>query len=63
MLAFSLLFGPLAQTFSAAEDPVYTTLRSIDLGTFNEYRYRITEQFFALREKYQIDQTLDKDII
>jgi len=37
-------------TVSAQEEPVYTTLRNIDLGTFNEYRYRLTEQFFILRE-------------
>lgn len=63
MLTFSLVIGPIAQTFSASEDPVYTTLRSIDLWTFNEYRYRITEQFFLLRESYQIDGTLNKGII
>jgi PKD repeat protein len=62
-LAFSLIIGPIAHTFSAEEDPVYTTLRSIDLWTFNEYRYRITEQFFALRENQQIEGLLDKNII
>lgn len=38
---------------------MYTTLRSIDLGTFNEYRYKITEQFFALREYYEINEELN----
>jgi hypothetical protein len=32
------------------DEPIYTTLRTIDLGTFNEYRYKITEKFFSLRE-------------
>jgi len=41
-----------------AEDPVYTTLRSIDLGTFNEYRYRMTEQFFFLREYYEVENDM-----
>lgn len=63
LLTFFLLVGPVAHTFSAQDDPVYTTLRSIDLWTFNEYRYRITEQFFALRENQQIDGTLNTDII
>jgi PKD repeat protein len=63
LLAFSLMFGPVAHTFSAEDSPVYTTLRSIDLWTFNEYRYRITEQFFALRESHQIDGILSIDII
>jgi hypothetical protein len=37
-------------------------LREIDKGTFNEYRYKITEKYFSLREKFNIDGTIDKDI-
>lgn len=44
---------------SSSEDPVYTTLRTIDLGTFNEYRYKITEQFFVLREYFEVNDELD----
>lgn len=43
---------------NADEDQVYTTLRSIDLGTFNEYRYRMTEQFFFLREYYEVENEM-----
>jgi len=44
------------------EAPSYTTLREIDKGTFNEYRYRITEKYFSLREKFNIEGTIDKTI-
>lgn len=59
-----MLITPIS-AFSAVSDdePVYTTLRSIDLGTFNEYRYRLTEQFFILREWFTIDNSLDVDTI
>lgn len=50
-------------TTHAEDDPVYTTLRSIDLWTFNEYRYRLTEQFFILREWFTINNVLDVDTI
>ncbi len=42
-----------------SDDLIYTTLRTIDLGTFNEYRYRITEQFFILREDFEVYGTLN----
>ncbi len=45
------------------DEPSYTKLRQIDLGTFNEYRYKLTEQYFALRQKYSIDGTISKDIV
>jgi hypothetical protein len=37
-------------------------LRGIDKGTFNEYRYRITEKYFSLKENFNIEGTIDKDI-
>lgn len=46
-------------SYSATQtDLSYTTLRTIDTGTFNEYRYKITEQFFNLRDRWQIDGEL-----
>jgi hypothetical protein len=51
LLLITVLLAPLSLVHvSAEEEPVYTTLRNIDLGTFNEFRYRLTEQFFILRE-------------
>ena len=50
----SLLF---AQWVAFAEDEDefnYTTLTTVDLNTFNEYRYRMTEEFFELRSYYEI---------
>jgi len=59
-----LLFLQFPLTFAATDtqqtDIGYTVLRNIDIGTFNEYRYRITEKFFVLRDKYEINNTLDK---
>ncbi len=66
LLFFALLaMLPLheASAASSKDEPIYTTLRSIDLGTFNEFRYRITEQFFILRENYQVNNALDVDVI
>lgn len=63
-LLIVMVFSPLyVLRVDANTAPVYTTLRSIDLGTFNEYRYRLTEQFFALREWYEINNSLDTNII
>jgi len=59
-----VLLAPVSLLSVSAEDePVYTTLRNIDLGTFNEYRYRLTEQFFLLREWFTINNALDVDVI
>lgn len=44
---------------SQGDAPEYTTLRSIDVGTFNEYRYKLTEQFFKLREYFEVYDQLN----
>ncbi len=55
------------QTFSADEwtnsEPTYIKLRPVDINTFNEYRYKITEQYFNLREKFNIDGVLDRKVL
>ena len=48
--------------FSADDYPGFTRLTTVDLNTFNEYRYRITEQFFELRSKFEIEGSVDKNI-
>jgi len=58
------LGNPIAlYSASSGEDPVYTTLRSIDLGTYNEYRYKITEKFFDLREHFEVNRSMDITIL
>ena len=57
--AFMMISSPIHVHSAASEPEVYTTLRSIDLGTFNEYRYRMTEQFFALREYFEVENEMD----
>lgn len=60
ILILSQIF-PLSQLFAANEtEPDYTVLRSIDVGTFNEYRYKITEKFFLLRDRFQLNNSLEK---
>lgn len=50
-----------ANTSSSA--PIYTTLRSIDLRTYNEYRYKMTEQFFHLKKYFEVEQEMSVDIL
>ncbi|NUJ98108.1 PKD domain-containing protein [Candidatus Gracilibacteria bacterium] len=64
LLISASLLGNGGIIFAAKDDevPSYTTLREIDKGTFNEYRYRITEKYFSLKENFNIEGTIDKDI-
>ena len=56
------IFSLLNISYVEAEDEeLYTTLRSIDIWTFNEYRYRITEQFFILRDNFDINWNIWKN--
>ena len=62
-LILSLFLVPTPNiAFSAEDDTGFTKLTTVDLNTFNEYRYRITEQFFELRSKFEIEGSVDKDI-
>jgi len=61
LLLIALSFGSIQATVYAEDDVSnYTTLREIDKETFNEYRYRITEQFFELRDTFNVEGTIDK---
>ncbi|MDD4151215.1 MAG: PKD domain-containing protein, partial [Candidatus Gracilibacteria bacterium] len=37
----------------------YTSLREVDKGTFNEYRYKLTQQFLNIKQKFDVDGKLD----
>lgn len=66
ILSISLVFSavnPAQAATSNKDTPVYTTLRSIDLGTFNEYRYKITEKFFTLKEHFEIHETMSLPVL
>ena len=45
--------------FAANEEPVYTQFRVVDVSTFNEFRYKMTDEFFNLRNKYELDWKID----
>ena len=54
-----LTIANFSYSYAAENEPVYTQLRIVDTDTFNEYRYKITDEFFNLRNKYEIDWTID----
>jgi len=54
-----LLSAPITVGAASDDEPIYTTLRTIDLGTFNEYRYKITEKFFSLREWVEVNGVMN----
>ena len=56
----AISYGNSNASGSASQDSSYTTLRNIDLGTYNEYRYRLTEQFFAMREYFEVNKKLER---
>ncbi|MCP4523723.1 MAG: PKD domain-containing protein, partial [Candidatus Gracilibacteria bacterium] len=60
ILAILFLLVGNTQVFAANtslsddSNEVLTTLRVVDIGTFNEYKYRLTEQFFILRQDIDV---------
>ncbi|MDD3793493.1 MAG: PKD domain-containing protein [Candidatus Gracilibacteria bacterium] len=40
----------------------YTTLGVVDFKTFNEYRYKITDQYLDLRNKFEVEGKIDQYI-
>lgn len=62
-LLFVSLMAMVPVPVSADEDlDGYTKLTVVDLNTFNEYRYRLTERFFALRNTFDVDRVIDTKI-
>ncbi|MBW7954443.1 PKD domain-containing protein [Candidatus Gracilibacteria bacterium] len=59
-LILSLSFLNLFQANAAIED--YSTLRDIDKGTFNEYRYLMVKEYFKLKENFEVKGTISKSV-
>ena len=61
LLIISNIGSPVfaASVRQATEEPVYTQLRPVDKGTFNEYRYKMTDAYFMLRNKYDLNWKID----
>jgi len=57
LLGISTLNSNLAY---ALDEPSYAKLNTVDLWTFNEYRYKITDEFFEFRNKYELNQTINE---
>jgi len=51
----------MAYSASSTEQS-YTTIWVVDYKTFNEYRYKITDQYLNLRNKFEVDWKIDKYI-
>ncbi|MBT3729440.1 hypothetical protein HOG27_05370 [bacterium] len=41
--------------YAAEEAPSYTELKYVDNGTFNVHRYRIADEYFNLRSKFNLN--------
>jgi hypothetical protein len=37
--------------------------REIDRATFNEYRYRMTEKYFEIRDAFQVEREVDQSLL
>jgi len=57
-----LLNWGLTVNAAGNDEPSYTKLTVLDLHTFNEYRYRITDKYFNLRNKFEIDGRINHSI-
>ena len=59
MLLFAFTTGFTSPAYADTNEPVYTQLRAVDANTFNEYRYKITDAYFDLRNKYELNESID----
>jgi hypothetical protein len=51
LLSFSL-------TAFAVQDDEFTKYRSVDIATFKEYGFKMTKEFFILKNSHEVDGTL-----
>ena len=63
LLSVFCLYGNTHAVTTQNQQQGFTTLRSIDLETFNEFRYLLTEQFFQLRDVFEVTKKLDRDVL
>jgi hypothetical protein len=59
-----LIFSVFVVTYAVSEkdELEYLKLSTVDIWSFNESRYRIIQNFFLLKQKYEIDWVIDKKI-
>ncbi len=56
---FVILFIFICSPTASTADREYTVLTPSDINTFNEYRYRITDQFIELKNYFDVNWSLD----
>lgn len=44
---------------ASSKDESYTTIKVVDYKTFNEYRFKITDQYLDLRNKFEVEWKID----
>jgi len=59
LFLFSALTVNSDLAYTANDEESYTTLSVVDLNTFNEYRYRITDKYLDLRNKFEVEWKID----
>jgi PKD repeat protein len=61
----TLLSGNAGYVFAANDNDneAFTKLRTVDLWTFNEYKYKLTEEFFNLRNDYEVTWVVKTETI
>jgi hypothetical protein len=57
VFSFTTTYSDVA--YAADNEPSYTKIKLVDLDTFDEYRYKITEEFFNLRNKYELENKIN----
>jgi len=53
-ISFMLIINTSHLAYSANSEQ-FTKLTVVDLGTFNEYKYKLTSEFYELRKVFDIE--------
>lgn len=49
--------------YATSSDDSVTKLRIVDIWTFNEYKYKLTDKFFTLRNDYEVSRKMKGDTL
>ncbi len=63
LTVLAVFFGGSPSAYSNQENPDYLELRSIDAGTFNEYRYLMWQKYLELKKDFTVNNTMQKEIL
>ena len=63
LTVFAVFFWGSPSVYAAEETPDYLELRSIDAGTFNEYRYLMWQKYLELKRGFTVDNSMKKEVL